>query len=194
MAEVLLLHVGDQAARVEVIELDGVQPRPQQAAGVLRRDRASTARASRSRLALREQAAHHRHHHGGIGSAAPALRLTMAEGARGQGDSGVGPLGRAALSSARDDRPGAHVCKELRGRARRRGLRPCAPDVHTGVVVRAADPDAVERRDVCGRGPVELPRARPVPHLPHVEQLRQTPTVAGAQGRCDRVIGVGQRA
>ncbi len=34
VAEALLLHVGDQPGLVEVIEPDGAQPRPQQAAGV----------------------------------------------------------------------------------------------------------------------------------------------------------------
>ena len=53
-------------------------------------------------------------------------------------------------------RPARKCARNSRRRARRRRLRPRASDVDSRVVVRAADPGAVERRDVCRRRAVEL--------------------------------------
>jgi len=92
-----------------------------------------------------------------------------AERSCGERDRGVRPLRGAALLSTGEHAPSAQVFEELLRRARWRRLRPRAPDVDAGVVVGAADPGAVERRDI-GRGrTVQLARAGAVAHLPDVE-------------------------
>ena len=63
-----------------------------------------------------------------------------------------------------------------------------------GVVVAAADADAVARGDVRRRRPVELAGARAVADLPDAEQLRQAAAVAALQRCGDGVVGVRQRA
>ncbi len=56
VAEALVLHVGDQAGLVEMVELDGVQPGAQQATRICRRDRAARVVRTVARIALAEQA------------------------------------------------------------------------------------------------------------------------------------------
>ena len=75
MSERLVLHVGDQAARVEVVELHRRQPRAQQTASVLGRDRPDPtvrvvcpAGGALAGIALAQEAAHHRHHPLGVGT------------------------------------------------------------------------------------------------------------------------------
>ena len=106
----------------------------------------------------------------------------------------MGPLRRAALLAARERFAGTHLREEVPGIGGAGRFRPGAADVDAGVVVAAADAGAVTRGDVGCGGPVELARARAVAHLPDREQLGQAPAVAGRQRRCDRVVGVRERA
>ena len=163
VAEALVLHVGDQAALVEVVELDRGQPRAQQAAGVLGGEVAADG--ALARVALAQQPAHHRQH--ALGRARRG-RLPAP---------GVGVVSdaRRAPASARPARsrraPTSRRCPARRGRATRpartcarnsAGVRAArrfgvgASDVDAGVVVGAADADAVARGDVRRRGAVEL--------------------------------------
>ncbi len=84
--------------------------------------------------------------------------------------------------------------EELRGGAGARRFAVGAADVDAGVIVAAADADAVAGGDVCGSGPVELAGARAVADLPDLEQLGQAPAVARLQRRGDVVVGVRERA
>jgi hypothetical protein len=66
VAEVLALHVGDQIALVQVVELDRAQPRAQQAARVLGSQIAADG--PMAHVALAQQPARHRHHPRGVRS------------------------------------------------------------------------------------------------------------------------------
>ena len=196
VAEIVGLHVCDQSGYIQMVELDGGQPGTQQAAGVLGRDCAAAAGGALTRIALAQQPAHHRHHALGIraGPGPGPVRMSGGQRARGEYDRGVGPLGGAALRPARGDAAGAHVRQELLWRAGRRRFGVCAPDVDPGVIVGAADPDAVARGDVRGGRTVQLGCAGAVADLPHPEQLGQTAAMARVQWSADDVVGMRERA
>ncbi len=218
VGEALVLHVRDQPALVELVELDRGEPRAQQTPGVGGGE--VCADGALARVALAQQALGHGEHRAGVrtlpapghatatalcaaraaacrqAAAARAFtaRAAAAERTRGERDRGVRPLRGAALFAPRGGPPGAHVGEELRGVARWRGLRPGTSDVHPRVVVAAADARAVERGDVGRRRAVQLAGARAVAHLPDRERVREAPAVARGEGSADGVVGVGQRA
>ncbi len=66
MAEALVLHVGNQAALVEVVEFHGCQPGAQQGACVLWVE--VVASGSMACVALAQKALHHEHHGAGVRS------------------------------------------------------------------------------------------------------------------------------
>jgi hypothetical protein len=192
VAEVLLLHVRDQLARVTVLEPDRAQPLAQQAARVLGGEVASGG--PLPRVALEQHAARHRHHAPRIG-ARVALRVRARPERTGrERDRRMRPLGGASLGAARQHLAAADVREKLLGRVRVRRFGVRAADVDAGVVVAAADPDAVARRDVRRRGPVQLLGSGPVADLPDGEQLGQAPAVARPQRRAYGVVGVGEGA
>ena len=122
----------------------------------------------------------------------PGVTPSVADGQR---DRCVGPLGRAALGApGQRPRPPRTWARNSAGVAAWRRFGPGAPDVHAGVVVAAADADAVAGGDVGRGGAVELGRAGAVANLPDAEQLGQPPAMAGRQRRCDGVVGVRQGA
>ena len=106
----------------------------------------------------------------------------------------VRPLGRAALLAARVGAALADVAQKLfrRGRGWRLGERP--PDVHAGVIVRAAGAGTTVRLDVDRGGHVELARAGAVAGLPDREQLRELAPVRRREWRLYRVEGMCQGA
>ena len=192
VAEVVLLHVFDQAALVEVVELDRRQPRAQQAARIRWCDVGACG--SLPGVALAQHPLHHCHHTPGVGGLRIAFAVPATERARRQRDRRVGPLRGTALFASGRHTSHAHVHQELLwGRGGRR-LGPGASDVDAGVIVAAADAGAVERLDVHGSRAVELARASAVAGLPDLEQLGEPAAVAGRERRPHRVVGVGQRA
>ena len=189
MREAVGLHPGDQLGPAEVPQVDGGQPRPQQGARVARLE--VGADRARARVALGHDALDHAQDGGRVGR---GVVVAGAERPDGERHRGVHPLGRRALLAARRDPARAHLGQERLRRRRLRGLRPGAPDVDAGMVVRAADAGAPVRVDVDGRRAVELLGARAVAHLPDVEQLGQPASVTGGQRRRHRVERVGQGA
>ncbi len=205
VAEIVLLHVGDQllparlssvidGARraIEVVEPDRAKPCAQQAAGVVGIE--VVAHRAATRVALAQQAADHRHHASGVRPFALPVRRVLAERARGQRDRRVRPLGGAALRATGEHVAGADVREEVLRRARGRCFGVGAADVNSGVIVAAADADALACGDIRGRGAVELAGARAVADLPDAEQLGQTAAMPGAQRGLDGVVRVGERA
>ena len=104
------------------------------------------------------------------------------------------PLGGAALLAARLGAALADVAQKLfrRGRGRRLGERP--PDVHAGVIVRAADAGTTVGLDVDRGRHVQLARAGAVAGLPDREQLGEPPPVRRSERRRDGVEGMRERA
>ena len=195
MAEVLILHVGDQADLVEVVELHRGEPGAQEATRVGGREGPAAVDRAVARVALAQQALGHAQDDRRVGRARPASPASPRPSAlAARAIAACAHLAALPWAPPATTAPGAHVREELLWRARRGSLRPGAPDVNARVVVRAAHARAVERRHVARRRAVQLARARPVADLPDVEQLRQAPAVARAQRSGDLVVGVGQSA
>ena len=190
VAEVVGLHVGDESAAG--LKPHGVGEGAEQRAGILGAD-----------LSPLLAAAHVAFAHDALGDLKDRVRTRLGriavpvrgrvldqQRARGQAHRGVGPLGGAALLAARIGAALADVSQKLfrRGRGGRLGERP--PDVHAGVIVRAAGAGTTVRLDVDRGRHVELARAGAVAGLPDREKLRELAPVRRREGRLNRVEGM----
>ena len=123
VAEALVLHVGDQAA---LVELRRARPRCSQARSRRARRRARGRRRAGRPGARRPRAAAAGPSSArapGPGARALAVARPQPQRARGQRDRRVRPLRGAALLAAGAHAPGAHVREELGGRRRARAPR-----------------------------------------------------------------------
>ena len=162
VVEVVRLEDLQQVVLPKVVELDGAQPRAEQGAGVLGAE--VPARGATAAVALADDPLDHPQDRHRIGCR-PGV-VAAAERADRERHRGVGPAGGAALLAAGGRQAGADVREERLGVDGGRRLGVGAADVHAGVVVGAADPDAAVRVDVDGGGRVQLGRAGAVARLP----------------------------
>ena len=194
VAEVLALHVVDQ--RAAGLDADRSGEGDEQSAGVLGADLSPVLAAANVPLA---------HHALGdlqdcvgarLGGDRVAVRgrILDQQCAGRQAHCCVRPLGRAALLAARVGAAFADVAQKLfrRGGGWRLCERP--PDIHAGMIIRAAGAGTTVRLDVDRGRHVELARAGAVAGLPNREQLREPPPVRRREGRLDRVEGMCQGA
>ena len=175
MGERVLLHVGDEIALAEPVEVDGLEPSAEQCPRV-GRPQVGLSR-SFARVAFTQQPLGDLEHPHRV---EPGDVAVATEGPHRERHCRVRPLFDAALLTARVDAPGAHVVKELTWAGGRRRLREGATDVDAGMVVATAYRDAALCLNVDARRHVELGRARAVARLPDREELCETAAVATA--------------
>ena len=103
VAEVLVLEERDQRARVQALELDRLEPRPEQFTRVLRAH--ALALAAAAGLALAQQSQRHGHDGARVEASVARAAGPAAERPCGQRDRGVRPLGGAPVGAARRGAP-----------------------------------------------------------------------------------------
>jgi hypothetical protein len=191
VGEAVRLQMLDQLPAAQ-LDPRGTQPAVEQQAGVVGTDVGGD-------LALPGGALAHRplgdlQHRGRIWSTPCRGRSVERQGAGGEHDRGVRPLGGAALRAEGLGPAGAQVAQKLFRRGCRGRLGEGAPDVHAGVIVGAADSCAAVRLDVDDGGSVQLRRSRAVADLPDREELGEAAALPPGQRRGHVVEGVRESA